>query len=225
MTTKNSKPRIYSRVISTVSNDIYLSGAIEEPENYIEELQTLREAHEGDEIRIYINSCGGYVATAIQIVNGIRNCKAKVIAVLEGECHSAATYIFLACDEWEVNLGVLMLIHNYSGGAYGKGADLVDNVKANDRWVKNIMGTIYEGFLTESEINQVNLNRDIWLETDEIMERLGNLVELRDTKLEAHNKVLRLEALERVREMTQDDTEDIDGVQESSTEQQDIPGS
>ena len=201
------EPRVYSRTKATVSNDIYLSGSLEEPELYIEELQTLREAQEGDTVKIYINSGGGRIDTAIQIVNGIRNCKAKVIAVIEGVCHSAATYIFLACDEWEVNLGILMLIHNYSGGAYGKGADLVDNVKANAKWVKNIMANAYEGFLTKSELDQVNLNQDIWLETEEILERLERVVALREERFNKHTEELRLKALERVKELTQDDDE------------------
>lgn len=213
---KSRQPRVYSRVTSKVSNDIYLSGEIGPAEDYIEELQTLREAQESDEVRIYINSSGGYVSTAVQLVNGIRNCKGHVTAVLEGECHSAATYIFLVCDSWEVNLGVLMLIHNYSGGAYGKGGDLVDNVKANDRWVRNIMAVAYEGFLTEEEIAQVNRNQDIWLETDEILRRLDLLSKVRQNLVEAHNDELRKQAIEHVKELTKNDKQDSEEVSGSS---------
>lgn len=215
----NREPRVYTQVKSTVSISIYLSGSIEAPSTYIEELQTLREAQETDEVRIYINSGGGRVDTAIQIVNGIRNCRAKVTAVIEGVCHSAATYIFLACDDWEVNLGVLMLIHNYTGGAYGKGADLVDHVIANDTWVKNIMALCYEGFLTEDEINEVNKNQDIWLESDEILARLTVLSELRGKKYKEIQEDLRQQALERVKELTQEDsTEDLEGDLEGDLE-------
>jgi len=190
-----------------MSSDIYISGSIGEPELYIEELQTLREAQESDDVTLYINSVGGYVSTAIQIVNGIRNCKAKVTAVIEGECHSAATYIFLACDEWVVNSGVLMLIHNYSGGAYGKGVDLIDSVKANDKWVKNIMATIYEGFLSPGELELVNSNKDIWLESEEILTRLDNVVALRDMNEEIDREELRKQTLERVKELARSDEE------------------
>jgi ATP-dependent Clp protease protease subunit len=210
------EPRVYTQVKTSVSSSIYLSGSIEEPAQYIEELQTLREAQETDEVRIFINSGGGRVDTAIQIVNGIRNCKAKVTAVIEGVCHSAATYIFLAADEWEVNLGVLMLIHNYSGGAYGKGADLVDHVIANDTWVKNIMAQCYEGFLTEEELIQVNKNQDIWLESDDILDRLKKLSELREKQYLQHQEELREQALERVKELTQNDTEDSKDVSGST---------
>ena len=214
MTTR--EPRVYSQVKQSVSNSIYLSGSIEAPAQYIEELQTLREAQETDEVRIFINSGGGRIDTAIQIVNGIRNCKAKVTAVIEGVCHSAATYIFLACDEWEVNQGVLMLIHNYSGGAYGKGADLVDNVKANAKWVKNIMANAYEGFLTETELSQVNLNQDMWLESEDILERLQSVSKLREIMYNKHTEELRQQALERVKELTQNDTEDSNDIQRST---------
>jgi ATP-dependent protease ClpP protease subunit len=199
------EPRVYSRTNSKVLSHIYLSGDIGPPEKYIEEMQTFREAEEGDEILIFINSGGGYVSTAIQYVNCIRNCKAKVTAVLEGECHSAATYIFLACDSWEVNMGVIMLIHNYFGGATGKGKDLMDHVYANNSWVKNIMQTAYAGFLTQKEIDQVNKNQDIWLESEEIVKRLATLAEVRNAAAlleeeEAHKLIL-----EQVKELTKDE--------------------
>lgn len=209
------EPRVYTRVVPKTLSDIYLSGSIGAPEQYIEELQTLREAQEPDEVKIYINCGGGRIDTAIQLVNGIRNCKGKVTAVIEGVCHSAATYIFLACDEWEVNMGVLMLIHNYSGGAYGKGADVLDNVVANDRWVKNIMALAYEGFLTEEELGMVNMNQDIWLETDDILLRLKSVIALRELQYELRTEELKQQALERVKELTQDDTENSE----------DLPGS
>lgn len=199
----NKEPRVYSSTNTQVVSYIYLSGDIKAPENYIEEFQTIREAREGDEITIFINSGGGYLSTAIQYINVIRNCKATVTAVLEGECHSAATLIFLACDSWKVNIGVLMLIHNYYGGAQGKGGDLVDNVQANNRWVRNIMQIAYQGFLTQEEIDQVTKNQDIWLETDDILERLDALTEVREAEIAVHNAELRLQAIEQVKELTQ----------------------
>lgn len=175
--------KVFTRAVQQYTTDIFLSGDITAPENYIEELQVLNEAQEGDQIKLHINSGGGWVSTAQQYVNAIRNTKASVTASLEGECHSAATYIFLACGRWEVNSGVLMLIHNYSAGAYGKGGDLIDNVQANDRWVKNIMADIYEGFLTPEEIDLVNKNQDIWMETEEILKRLEGVISLREKKI------------------------------------------
>ena len=202
--TDKKEPMVFTSSFTRAAIDIYISGSIDAPEQYLDELQALREAQESDTVRIYINSVGGYVSTAVQIVNAIRNCKASVTAVLEGECHSAAGYIFLACDNWEVNQGVLMLIHNYSGGAYGKGGDLVDNVRANDKWVKSIMSVAYEGFLSKSELDQVNLNQDIWLETEEILERLETLSTLREAQAEEQVEAMRQEAIATVKEYTND---------------------
>lgn len=211
-------PKIFSRSTQQLNTDIYLSGGITAPENYIEELQVFREAREGDRIKVHINSPGGWVSTAQQYVNAIRNTKALVTASLEGECHSAATYIFLACDRWEVNPGVLMLVHNYSGGAYGKGGDLVDNVQANDKWVRNIMADIYEGFLTPEELDNVNKNQDIWMETEEILERLSSVISLREAKIKLAEAESQKEALLTVQEHIKNASENNSGIPESPEE-------
>jgi|TARA_B110000908_G_scaffold115269_1_gene135172 ATP-dependent protease ClpP protease subunit len=202
--------RVYNKPRGSVDSDIYLVGAIEAPEDYLEELQTLREATADEHITIYINSGGGRVDTAVQMLAGIRNSAAKVTCVIEGVCHSAATYIFLAADEWIVNHNSLMLVHNYSGGAYGKGGDLVDNVIANDRWVKNLMVDVYKGFLTDEELDSVvRLNQDIWLETDQINERLQQVVILRQEATLLHEEAMREEVKRKLKELSDETDEEV----------------
>lgn len=207
MSANNRLSKVYNKPRGSVDSDIYLVGAIEAPEYYLEEFQTLREATAGENITIYINSGGGRVDTAVQMLAGIRNTAAKVTCVIEGCCHSAATYVFLAADEWIVNHNSLMLIHNYSGGAYGKGGELVDNVIANDKWVKNLMVDVYKGFLTEEELETVLLNQDLWLETDSINERLQNVVVLRQEAVQVHEDAMREEVKKKLKELSDEEPE------------------
>jgi|TARA_R110000796_G_scaffold103257_11_gene212483 ATP-dependent protease ClpP protease subunit len=178
MSNSQKVPKIFSSVQQSETISIYLSGAIGMPEEYIEELQALREATENDTINIYINSGGGSVATALQIVNNIISCKATVVGCIEAECHSAASYIFLACDTWIVNPNSLMMIHNYSGGHFGKGNDLVQGVQETHKWILSIMRDIYIPFLSENELLSVE-TKDMYLTSEEISNRLETLMEHR----------------------------------------------
>lgn len=218
---------IYSRPRQTHETHIYLSGEITNPEDYTEILQALNEAQEGDNITIHMNSGGGQVRTAMQIVNAIRQTKAVVTGSLEAECHSAMTYIFLSCDQWLVHPNSLMLIHNYSGGNYGKGYEGLEATKNIYAWITKIMQDVYKGFLTEDEIKTVCSDKDIWLHSEEIMSRLDKVVEMREEaaeRAEAEQEEALLEKLlEQVDIMKGENqdghSEDSDGVQESSTEQ------
>lgn len=177
-TTKINK--IYSKpVISSISY-IYISGQIGHPEEYIEEIQALKEAEQGDEVNLFINTEGGSVHTAVQLVTAITNCKANVVGHIEGICHSAGTYLFLSCDEWQVNPHCMMMIHNYSGGSYGKGEELVDGVLGTHLWITNMMEDIYDTFLTPKEIKRVIKGKDIYLTSAQILERLPRLLEARE---------------------------------------------
>jgi ATP-dependent protease ClpP protease subunit len=141
----------------------------------------------------------------------MRSSKADITCQIEGVCHSAATYVFLSADTWVVLPNVLFMIHNYSGGAYGKGQELIQNVKANDDWVRSIMANVYEGFITEKELEKVNMNQDIWMESEEIMERLENVITLRNARVveeEAAQKRALLEQLEEFKNEEQNTSSD-----------------
>jgi ATP-dependent protease ClpP protease subunit len=202
---------VYSRAVPTPSIiDMHISGQITAPENYLQELQVIREALEGDVINIYLNTEGGRVATAVQLVNAMRNSSAKIVAHLEGECHSAGTYIFLSADEWIVNHDCIMLIHNYSGGAGGKGGEILQHAEANNRWITKLMRNVYKDFLTTEEIDAVIKNQDIWLDSDEILARLEGVLISREKLAEEHDAATREEVLKQVLALTEEDNEDAE---------------
>ena len=69
-----------------VVNNVYhfnLHGYIDESHYYSDILQVLRTANPGDEINIHINSPGGMIGTAVQILNWMEQTKATVVAHLE----------------------------------------------------------------------------------------------------------------------------------------------
>lgn len=212
------KTRIYSRARTFLDSDIYLVGALGPPEDYLDEFQAIREAAEGDHINIFLNGPGGYLNTAQQFINVIHNTKAQVICHIEGECHSALTIIFLAAHNWVVNHNCIMLIHNYSGGAYGKGQDILQNVVANDKHVNTLFASMYEGFLSEEEIIKVQTNQDIWLDMEEINKRLEDVIVLRDLQHEEHEVQLRADMEKQIRVYNENSSENSGDIQSSTKE-------
>lgn len=200
MTTKISNISVQSR--QYIDCNIYLVGEIGAPENYLEEFQTLRDAKQGEEISIILNTDGGRIDTAVQFVSLIRECEANVTAILEGKCHSAGTLLFLAAHQWVVKPHSIMLVHNYSGGSGGKGSEILDHAQATNSWIRDIMGDLYTGFLSEEEINEVAKNQDIWLRTDEILERLHKVVEYRELLAEIQEEEFQKALLEKAQELS-----------------------
>lgn len=219
MTLKINK--VHNRSRTFIDSDIYISGEVVGPEHYIDEFQTLREAKEGEEIRIILNTGGGSLATAVQFVNTMRNCLANITCIIEGECHSAGTLIFLAGHSWVVNPNCLMLIHNYSGGAGGKGSEILQHAMANNDWINKLYTDMYEGFLSEEELTEVLRNQDVWLHSEQIEERLDSVIRIREAKIKEYEERQTKEVLkaltEKVGELTNEHngTEDSDGVPES----------
>lgn len=152
---------------------IYLLDEISEPYLYTDFFDLLRESEpEQTQIKIIINSPGGYLNTAIQMCAAIKNCPCPVSALIEGEAHSAASVIFLACDILEVATGSEMLCHYYSGFDYGKGHELKSASDFRDHHLKSFFKESYAGFLTDEELERMFKGEDFWFDHKEIVKRM-----------------------------------------------------
>ena len=174
----------YKKVVAQLY-EFYLSGAITEPEDYVEWFDTIRNATENDTVKIYINSQGGMVDTAIQFMRVLSETDAHVVCSIEGSCMSAATMVFLCAQEFEITPFSLFMMHNYSGGMFGKGAELYDQAVFERKWSTEYFRYIYKDFLEESEITSLLDNKDIWLGSNEVMERCQKLANARSKAADA----------------------------------------
>lgn len=161
-----------SKTISSV-HEFYLTSRIESAEEYIDWFDTIRHAGEHDAIKIYINSIGGNLFTAIQFMRVLEETKATVICSVEGACMSAATIVFLGAEHFEVSPHSIFMFHNYSGGAIGKGGEMIDQLLHERKWSENLLKDVYQDFLTEDEIKSMLDNKDLWMDGEEVIKRLG----------------------------------------------------
>lgn len=162
----------YNQVVPVNIHHFYLTGGIEEPEKYTDMVQTLKTAEEHDTVYIYINSPGGYLSSAIQIISAMRNSPAQIITVLEGEAYSAGSLIFLAGHKLVVNPLTSFMIHKYSHGVVGKGSDVAGQVVFSERYYEQITTSIYKDVLSPDEINSMLKGEDFWFTAGELVTRL-----------------------------------------------------
>lgn len=157
--------------------DIILDENIREPAYYRQALQTFKQANEGDLIRITLNNGGGRIDTALMFLHGIEETQAEVLAILEGDTHSASSMIALSCHGVEVKPFASMMVHHASFGTYNTVQNVMDHVNFTSKQTEALIRKAYKYFLTETEIEEVIRNREIWLTHEEIGDRLDIMFE------------------------------------------------
>ena len=169
------KHSIWDNYVPVLTNgrhtDIYLTDNIEAPSEYNEACHILNNAYKGDTITLHINNGGGYVDSGFMLIDAIKASKAKVTAKLSGTVASIATIITLACDDIIVADYLQFMIHNYSGGASGKGHEMKDQLLFTDAELNKAFSEIYGGFLTPHEMELVIAGKDMWMGKDELIGR------------------------------------------------------
>lgn len=166
--------KYYKQTINVNIHHYYIIEEIEGAEKYLDLINTLKTAEQHDTIIIYLNTPGGNLGTAMQIINAMRQSQATVITCIEGEVYSAGTLIFLSGSKYIVSEHSAFMAHDYSFNPYGKGSDISRMVGFSKRYVSKIYNDIYSEFLTQEEINaMLNDGKEIWLDGAEVMQRLG----------------------------------------------------
>ena len=163
-------------------HEFYLTGEIGDAEEYIEWFDIIRNASAVDSIRIYINSPGGDLFTTLQFLRVMSDTEATVTTSVEGACMSAATMIFLHGHTQEVTPHSLFMFHDYSSGTFGKGGEQYDQIQFERGWSRKFLTEVYTGFLTDTEIESMMHNKDIWMDSEEVVKRLTVLHKAREAE-------------------------------------------
>lgn len=156
-------------IITTDSGDVtaYISDQIDEAFTYNELCYRLKHAPAEATVTLHLNTPGGYLHSAMMLVDAIKNAKAKTVAYLTGTVASAGTIIALSCDELVVSDHLSFMIHNYSGGISGKGHEMKAQQEFSDKNLNSAFNDFYAGFLTPEEMSNIIDGKDMWLTSEE----------------------------------------------------------
>ena len=121
-------------------------------------------------------------------MRALNETEATVAVSVEGACMSAATVVFLNADLFEVSEHSMFMFHNYSGGTFGKGGEMLDQLKHERAWSEKLLNDIYSDFLTDKEIMSMLDNKDLWMDGDEVIKRLQKKAKKVNTKASKDKK-------------------------------------
>lgn len=185
----NKKTITRQRVLQ--EHTVYLTGVIEDTEQYLDLFETLKTANAGDLVKIVIDSCGGSVATGYviiqHIVEAIEN-GVDVVASIGKNCCSMATVIPMYCADLELFPWSNMLIHSGTEGHYGAPNENKKTVEFSFNESEKDLRRDYEHFLTPEEIDHLIDNAEpLLLDSDQIRERWIRKMETEGTEFPDHS--------------------------------------
>ena len=169
-----------SYTVSSITNNKYefnIDEEIKEPSYYRNLIEVLNNATEQDLVVLNINSGGGMLDSAISIIDALRNTRASTLAWISGSAYSAAGLIALSCQNVEVGEFATLMCHNSQYGLGGYTTDIKDRAVFEHKMTSKIMHSVYKHFLSLDEIESVLMNKTIWMDADEIIERLAVMQE------------------------------------------------
>ena len=159
--------------ISITEYTFHINEPIQCPEYYTNVVNVLLGAGKHDTCKFIINSPGGLLVGLLSLLDAMAKTEATTVAVMSGECHSAASILALHCDYIEVGPYATSLCHNVRYGVSGKSADIADHVNHMIAVSEKLVRETYSGFLTEQEILDLLKGKEFYMEADEIVERLN----------------------------------------------------
>lgn len=151
----------------------YLTSDIGEADEFIGLFNWLQKATEDDTMYLHINSTGGDLYTCLQIINAIRTSEATVVGMAEGACMSAASFIFLACDEQHIMPYAEFMFHDASMTSQGKAGERFEELGSFRKLYDLMIEDMYSRVLTEQEIERLKDGKDYYFLAEDMMKRLG----------------------------------------------------
>lgn len=118
-------------------------------------------------IWLHINSGGGFITSAMSMVDTIKRISITVpiITIVEGCAASAATFVSIVGSRRAIRENSYMLVHQLSSGMWGKYEEMKDDMRNNDKFMKDIK-RLYKKY-TKIPIDKIDeiLQRDIYFDS------------------------------------------------------------
>lgn len=168
------EPSIFAQQNSGVKYTVNITDDFDRPSTFDQLVALLGSATEEDEIIFNINSYGGYIDTLNMLLGWKALCPARQVHVLMGNASSAGSAFFLSkADQYIVGEGATMMIHEFQSGVSGTQSNNDRRNAHSSSESKKFINKTYAHFLTDQEIEQVLMGVEIYLDSQEIHERLA----------------------------------------------------
>lgn len=117
------------------------------------------------DIKLHINSDGGSLLDSFAAIDYVRNSKAPVHTIIEGTAASAATLISVVAPKRSITKNSFMLIHQLSGGMWGKFESMKDEIQNCNVFMDKITEIYTQHTKIPKNTLKEILKRDIYLDS------------------------------------------------------------
>lgn len=168
---------------TTMSNDIiriyFTDEGIGGSSQHLEELEAINSASHGDTIIVHMVGCpGGDGSTTMAILNALMSTPAHTVCIIEGHNASAASIIPMGCSEVTPTPYCSLMCHTGHGGEYGTIMNKARSATFGEKLYHSWLADVYHGFLSDEELKMIFEGLEIYLDSEEIQERLQRRAEL-----------------------------------------------
>lgn len=150
---------------------IFVYGPIVSAEQMVDAMLAFSSANENDTVIIYLSTGGGCIDATDTFIDGMRECRGRVVVKASGAVHSAGTLILLNAPEFSLSSGFNSLFHNGSVGYGGKFSDWRSGTAFISKAMERLFFETYVGFLTQDEIERLIRGEDFWIDAKDFIER------------------------------------------------------
>lgn len=150
---------------------IEINDTIKKVGQFSSAIQALTLASEEDEVELQIQSYGGSLDAADAFIHAIRKCKAHVHAIATGNVSSAATFILLEAESFELSEGFNATLHCGSLGSGGAYNEYKQQTDFYNKFMPATLRRYYEGFVEPHELDEMLNGKDIILDATGWVER------------------------------------------------------
>jgi len=179
---------VFQRSFTMNALTVPLDEEIKGPDYYRSVVQSMVTLTEHDSVSFHINSPGGRADGMSTILESIKNCDARIVAVIVGNCFSAASIISMYADEVYVGDWAQMMCHNMQHGSYGKDSDVLNRIQHASSLSRRFLKDAYRGFMTDEEIERLLDGKEFWFDCSEIKERFERRFELINSEREVESQ-------------------------------------
>ncbi len=150
-------------------HDIYLADDIaDDSADYTDLIHFLSDKVSPDDIiQLHLANLGGSTHSGVMLAHAIKRCQATVLISVEAPCYSMGAIIALTGDALTMRPGTFLMFHNYSGGFYGKGREIVDLVTTFNVHIVDSLKHFCYPFLSKKEINVLAKDQDVYVMSTE----------------------------------------------------------
>jgi len=147
-----------------------LFGPITSPSQFSQIVTVLEIMKEDDDLVLYLSSGGGSLGAVDSLLHAMRKTEGTIHCVCTGDVSSAATFVLLESDSFELSDGFEATLHCGSLGYGGNYNEVATSAPFQLQHMQSFLRRAYEGFIDEERLEALFKGQDILLNAEQWME-------------------------------------------------------